>query len=308
MAGLKRGQSCMFLAPSPLPFIPPFDAAIALLGVPSNLGGLVGYLSRKHQADLPVSEKTLRKANYAPVTRSTATKIGNFVLSKLPYSVEQEEVDLLYQPWREVAALNNGYSWHAGVLYPITKLGISIDNSFARFFGFIESRSNQELAILQRFKKLEGRAVARHKLEEIWCEFLCDTTEIQKAEIEAAVPALVKWCTSSELDNSADVSVKRLFLLLTVDFYYSLIACLDFDLSNPLREQDGADDRLFASGLFGNLVPSSSEQVFRQPIEVLLEEWRLVFASSPGTKLTWAEMYRKLPYPHEIPPEERIEL
>ena len=103
------------------------------------------------------------------------------------------------------------------------------------------------------------------------------------------------------------MKLNRLFLKLTVDFYYSAIACLDYDLSCPLRQAEGADQRLWDVGLFGDLVPKGSSTNFREPVEVLLDEWRGVFAKSPRAQLTWAEMYRKLPYPHGIPPKDRTD-
>ncbi|WP_421865637.1 hypothetical protein [Marinobacter adhaerens] len=307
MAKSNYVRSMMFFKPSPLPFIPPFEEATRLLGVPANLSGAVSYFARKYQVDLPVSDKTLRTASRGPVTRRTAQKIGNFMLSKLPYQIDQNEVVRLYEPWESLGALNNGCSWQAGVLYPIRKSKIDINNNFIRFLSFIENRSNQELEILRKLKSLEGKKTPRQKLETIWYEFLSATTLISEADLEEGVPALVQWCIGSNLQGSALLKLNRLFLKLTVDFYYSAIACLDYDLSCPLRQAEGADQRLWDVGLFGDLVPKGSTTNFREPVEVLLDEWRGVFAKSPRAQLTWAEMHRKLPYPHGIPPKDRTD-
>ncbi|WP_449284423.1 hypothetical protein [Marinobacter sp. PE14] len=303
----KKGRSNLLLKPSPLPFIPPFGEAVKLLGVPSSLSGAVNHLSRKHQEDLPVSEKTLRKASVSPVTHATAEKIGKFLLGKLPYQTDQDEVDCLHEPWQSVRALNNGYSWHAGVLYPIKKLKVGADYDLTRFLRFIESRCEQELEILGALKEMEGQRTARRDVEITWYEFLTSTTEIAENEIADGLPALVQWCTGESLEDLELLKLNRLFLRLTVDFYYSVVACLDYDLSNPLREQEVADKRLWDVGLFGTLVPTNSAQNFRQPIDILLDEWRTVFATSPGERLSWAEMYQKLPYPFGVPPEKRAD-
>ncbi|MCK2147561.1 hypothetical protein MYE70_00625 [Marinobacter alexandrii] len=289
----------LFLPPSPIPFLPTLNESFELLGLPADINRLARVLSLRHGVALPVDSKTLKKAVHDPISLTSAGKITDWLRGFLPNKINDDVADDLFNKWRSLGVLSNGFQWEAGVLYPIKMTGDE-ELQELRSVRFIKRRLDQEYGFVSDLKAIGDGSVPRSKVESAWRQPLIQHTNIDPKVIDEAFPHLIFWGRSGEEELTPEGchSVQRLFLHMLIDFYFSVIACLDFDYSFHLLKSDievSIRERLVKQGLFKNLAPYQSEETFREPLDRLFEEWRYTLSPTDQHPLTLRDLYRCIP-------------
>lgn len=293
-----KDRVLMIYPSSELPFLPPFEEFLRLIGFDAGMPGLVRDLA--HQLEkVPPSDKTLRSAFAKPITRSTAERIQGILEAKISDSLNMEELKDQMRPWEELRLRSNGATW----LPAIAGLRQQVLNGkFAESHAerFIHKRINAERLFLLKIKPvLLSKTRTKHDqetLESAMTDLLYENTLVDRDLIEKASKV-------NRSEPEASLIEQRLFQEIRIDFYYNLLATLSLDLLQRLQELDieSLDSQEFISkGLFGIIAPNiSADGKIEYPFAQLLDRWRTVFSVSPTKPLTLRELSKAIPHPHD---------
>lgn len=289
---------------SPLQFIPHFYDVMSLLEGKDGLTGIVNLISKDRGIRPPVDPKTLRKLTssaWQSVRPSSLQRLEQFFRDAVPDLVSTDEQAQMLAPWATLGQISNGPSWFVSVLVPLERR--ARERLAMRSVRFLRMRINQEYQLLANLRD-QGGGLQKggSALIAIWSRFLREQTLMTDRQFEQSFGAFRNEKHHVTPGHDVAVAAQRLNLYLKVDFFYSLMACFEYDL-RPAMQVDNVGDR----ELFGEMVPAHDEGEYREPVEVVLDGWRQDFAEVPSKSLTWMEMAGNLRNSFNLEPEKRPE-
>lgn len=296
------GGAVLLNSRSPFQFIPHFHDTLWLLADINGLAGIISAISRDRDQRIPVDPKTLRRLSSPvaqPLRPSSLEKISRFLRDVVPLKVSDDEIAQIYAPWEKLGISSNGLSWFVSVLVPIQRE--APERLEMRSLRFLRMRINQEFKLLSKQQLLMGGLQKRDpSLKVLWKAFLRNKTSISTRRLKQSLDIVMSANHRGAPTHTAAAAAQRLSLYLQVDFFYSLLACLEYDL-RPVMHEGGLGSR----ELFGEMVPPHEQGKYREPIDVVLDKWRQDFAEDPNKPLTWIELAENLKPSFGLEPENR---
>lgn len=293
-----KDRVLMVYPSSEIPFLPPFEEFLRLIGFGSGMPGLIRDLGLQ-LGKVPPSDKTLQSAFSKPVTRSTANRIQDIFAAKLPDNFDLDKFTEKLKPWEDLKLRSNGASWYPALLF-LREFSLKDRFPNSRAERFIHDRINAEYDFLDEIKRIAIKP---------------DQTKTDKALQEAAMKRLLHEYTFVDNDLIEMASKVRMsdpdrpqieqqfWQDIRIDFYYRLLSNLSLDIMERFQElgiDSKGSDEMNSQGLMGILAPKrDSDLRILFPFAQLLEKWKTVFSDDPNKPLTWRELSKAIPHPND---------
>jgi hypothetical protein len=283
---------------SELPFVPPFEQFLKLLGFNSGMSGMVKEIGLE-AGKVPPSEKTLKTAFKHTVTRSTAERIRDIMMLRIPEGEDLNELEKSLEPWDNLKLRSNGASWYPAIS-GLRKWTLKDRFPNCRAEQFIYRRINEEYRFLSKVKPIVSspvRTAQERKIpENAMKQLLIDHTFVDQELLEKA----------SVLPLSAEEAPQILTALwreIRTDFYYQLMCNLSLDIIDRFRDlgiQSPSKQELLEKGLMGSLAPRLDlDGKIIYPFARLLERWTHSFSGNPEKPMTWQQLSKAMPHAHD---------
>jgi hypothetical protein len=247
---------------------PPLEEAKALIGSKHNLYLKVKSICEEQNRPLPVSAKTLRKAQQDGISKKSFLKAINLIFEKIEFPNAKLPKDELIEYAIENRLFDlsflNGLDWELQfkVLSPKT------NKTFPRTIQFVKQRA---------------------LVDEEVVNLVCDGS--RKAAIDKVCenilldPFLIYFFYNNHFSTGTlivDEKNKLSALPFLTDFYLWLLAYIDCDIYNRFIDdkQISKEENCFISGGFlQHILPSYSNNKRKGALSNLLDQWRKIYST-----------------------------
>ncbi|MFL1486312.1 hypothetical protein [Marinobacter sp. LN3S78] len=297
-----KDRVLMAYPPSDIPFLPPYEEFVRLIGLSGGMAGAIRNVAIE-MGKVPPDAKTLRKAFREPVTRSVAERMKAIYESRISDSNAIDRIIEEFRPWEELQLRSNGASWLPAIR---SFRDLILKDRFpeSRAEQFLQTRIDAEYDFLKEIKPVvhaKTRSTADLELTQSALKRLLQHhTFIGKELIEEACE--ITRSDSGKFARNASAE-QRFWQDMRIDFYYNLLSQISLDVLESLNTEDitpQAREMLVTQGFVGSLAPTvDQEGNITFPFTHLLEEWRRVFSGEEEEVLPLRRLADSIPHPSD---------